>query len=487
MISKAKYPGKRRKLLKLMPLILLFNVFNSFAQYPNSDFKVLVNNQNLSIEETLSEYIKFESLSGNEKRVGEWLKTICIDNGLYITQMGNKDGNYNFSASIYPLSKNLPNIIFLIHMDVVPADDSVNWTYPPFSGLITDTEVWGRGAIDNKGPGIMQLYSVIKLLRETKEESLPYNVTFLAVSCEEIICDGGVKYVVDNYLDSLHPSVVICEGATELGEVVGNNSQNIFGISIAEKRPLWLKLSLEKGVSGHGCVTPIKYPDKEMTIALNQLVNFKRKVLYNDLNISLLKELAAMKKGMERLILKHPRFFKPIIIPQLRKQPELLSLFTNTITLTNIKSSNDAINMISAKSTALIDSRLLPDQSNSDFILSIQRKLKNDDIKIHVLKSFQEVPPSDVSSFYFDQMKRSVEMNYANSRIIPIILPNYNDVGHFRAENKTSFSINPFILSAAHICSIHNTNERIPISCLYLGMETYYSFLNNCIINATIN
>ena len=54
----------------------------------------------------------------------------------------------------------------LAHLDVVPAGDG--WTYPPFGGVINDDEsstgvkgkkIWGRGALDDKGPAVCCLYS----------------------------------------------------------------------------------------------------------------------------------------------------------------------------------------------------------------------------------------------------------------------------------------------------------------------------------------
>lgn len=41
----------------------------------------------------------------------------------------------------------------LIHLDVVPVSKAElpQWTHPPFSGRVTDEEVWGRGAQDDKG------------------------------------------------------------------------------------------------------------------------------------------------------------------------------------------------------------------------------------------------------------------------------------------------------------------------------------------------
>ena len=102
-------------------LVVLFLVLKqlSYAQ----EFTIKNNVNYYKIHEILSQYIQQKSISGNEKTAGEWLKKLCKQNDLYITQMGKENGNYNFSASIRPLSQYLPNIIFLNHIDVVPVGD----------------------------------------------------------------------------------------------------------------------------------------------------------------------------------------------------------------------------------------------------------------------------------------------------------------------------------------------------------------------------
>ena len=44
------------------------------------------------------------------------------------------------------------------HLDVVPEGE--DWTYPPFSGTVSDGYIFGRGAIDDKGPVIASLYAM---------------------------------------------------------------------------------------------------------------------------------------------------------------------------------------------------------------------------------------------------------------------------------------------------------------------------------------
>jgi len=50
-----------------------------------------------------------------------------------------------------------------VHIDVVPVGDG--WTHPPFSGKVVDGFVWGRGALDDKGPLIATLYGLHALRR----------------------------------------------------------------------------------------------------------------------------------------------------------------------------------------------------------------------------------------------------------------------------------------------------------------------------------
>ena len=81
-------------LSKIKAFLSFFFIFiiaiSSYSQVVNSESTT----QNLgpltneNIDTYLSEYVKFESISGHEKEAGEWIKNICIENGLHIKQMG---------------------------------------------------------------------------------------------------------------------------------------------------------------------------------------------------------------------------------------------------------------------------------------------------------------------------------------------------------------------------------------------------------------
>ena len=52
----------------------------------------------------------------------------------------------------------------LCHVDVVPEGEG--WTYPPYEGVIAEGKVFGRGAIDDKGPTIAA-WMAMKLVKES--------------------------------------------------------------------------------------------------------------------------------------------------------------------------------------------------------------------------------------------------------------------------------------------------------------------------------
>jgi len=463
-------------------VFLLLSLCTGFAQFSLDRFTITHNNRDYEAAEIISEYIQFKSISGNEMDAGAWLKGICEENGLYVKQMGDTNGNYNFSASIYPLSDNKPNVVFLTHIDVVPANEFSKWIFPPFSGKITENEIWGRGAFDNKGPAIIQLFSIIDFKKKNENKQLPYNFTFLAVSAEETQSEGGVKFVVDNYFEDLNPVVVLGEGPPALTNILHKNPEKpVFAISLAHKSILWIKLDLKIETSGHGSVTPHQYVAQEMTKSLNNIIEKKTRAVYNSYNIKILKELGGIEEGLFSFVLKHPGLFRCLITPQLRKKPEVFALFSNTITITGINSYNEVVNSIPDEISVMLDCRLLPMESKEEFIYKLRKDLNNENIKITVLKEMPNMNPSTTDNEFYGHIKNAILDNFPNVEIVSAMVPNYNDTGIFRSKNVPAYSFFPFIMDMKYLESIHNVNEKFPKSSIYQGIESYISFMENCI------
>ncbi len=79
------------------------------------------------------------------------------------------------------------------HADVVPAAGV--WEYPPYGGEIHDGKVYGRGAVDDKGPTLAAFYAVLAI----KESGLPLskNITQIVGGHEE----GGYFPCLRHYIE----------------------------------------------------------------------------------------------------------------------------------------------------------------------------------------------------------------------------------------------------------------------------------------------
>lgn len=84
----------------------------------------------------------------------------------------------------------------LCHLDVVPA--AGNWTSPPFRPAVRNGRLYGRGAIDDKGPAMAAFYA----LKIVKESALPlkHRIRIIFGTDEESGMRGMKKYIEEEPL-----------------------------------------------------------------------------------------------------------------------------------------------------------------------------------------------------------------------------------------------------------------------------------------------
>lgn len=425
----------------------------------------------------LSQYIQFESLTGNEKPAGEFFTRMCRELGLHVRIFSGEPDNYNFACSLYPLKSRKPNIILLHHIDVIPSGDPAAWDYPPFSGTIKDGYVWGRGAIDMKGMAAMHLAAASSFFKEMKTVELPCNVTLLGVSGEEDISSRGARLVTDNYFEELNPVVVMGEGGAGLkGLVKGQPEHKVFSVSIADKRSLWVKISLTRESSGHGSVPPPQYANKEKIEALYRLLREREKLQFTVTTKDIFKSLGELEGGIRGFILKYLPFFKRIVGKILRKEPLVLASLTDTYTITSISNPEGTFNQIPQKVTIQLDCRLLPHTKTEDFIRTIEKKLGISDLEIEIIQETPHAEPSTKEKFY-PELEKSIKQVYPGSSVMTYLFPAHSDNNFFRRMGVPVYGITPCFFEMEMLNTIHNPNERISIENLEKGAEIYRHFI----------
>lgn len=425
----------------------------------------------------LSQYIQIPSVSGNEKQAGEFFAQACRDRGLHVHIFTSEQDSYNFAASLYPLELEKPGILFLTHIDVVPEGDADLWKYPPFAGVIADGQVWGRGAFDNKGHGVMQFFALASFVEEAALSDLPYNFIMLAVSGEETDGMPGAGLIVEKYLHQLYPAVVYGEGGIGCSGIVkAAPEQVLFGVEVAQKRALWLKLETSGTNFGHGSVPVAAYPARELTLATNAILNIRRKPVLSPLVLNMLNDIGSHENGIRKLALQKFRLFSPFIGRKVSQEELINALLHNTITLTGVWSSAGAYNQMSQAAWATFDVRLLPETSSEDFLRKLRQTIRKYDVDLSVIK---EGPPSPVSvtgPFYY-ALEQAIYENFEDVTVSPMLMPASNDNLFFRAKGIPAYGLVPAVFDQEHVRSIHNINERIPLTALEQGIAVYQSLI----------
>ncbi|TVR38467.1 MAG: M20/M25/M40 family metallo-hydrolase [Bacteroidia bacterium] len=431
----------------------------------------------------LSEYVQIPSVSGSEKEAGEFLMQFCLEHGLHVRVFTDDPDSYNFAASLYPLEMGKPNIVLMTHIDVVPAGDPEGWTYPPFSGTIADGMVWGRGAIDNKALGVMQVLALLQFVDMAAEEDLPYNVSLLAVSGEETGGDMGARIITNRFLDELNPAVVYGEGGAGITGLVSTRPETpVFGVGVAQKRRMFLAIESTVASSGHGSIPRERYPTKEVVKATAALLDATPTITISPTVREGLLALSKYETGIRQRIMRRIDFYGPLFGSFIRNDPLIASMLTNTISLTSLSSAEGAYNQIPTHARAVFDCRLLPETDENRFLDHIRRIVAPYDVTIEVIQSSPAAPVSE-QGHYYRAMEESIHSVFDDAIVVPFMFVAINDNRFFRRKGIPAYGLLPAIMPEELMESIHYFDERFPIDALHKGIDVYVSLIDYLLNN----
>ena len=148
-------------------------------------------------------------------------------------------------------------VMFNLHQDVVPVSNTENaWTYPPFEGTIADGYIWGRGALDTKGPLISVMEAIEQLIIEGFQP--PCDV-YLALDQDEEV---GGKAGASNIAKTLEArqiklAFVLDEGPSVVEDVFDAADPPVALIGLAEKGFANIELTAHS-IGGHSSI-PVSY------------------------------------------------------------------------------------------------------------------------------------------------------------------------------------------------------------------------------------
>jgi acetylornithine deacetylase/succinyl-diaminopimelate desuccinylase-like protein len=406
---------------------------------------------------TIQEYVRINTSNppGDVLKAADFLTAILQREGIAVKRYDSGPGRSIVVARLKGTGTAKP-LLLLHHMDVVPTDAS-RWKHDPFAAEIADGKIWGRGAIDMKGLGVVQLMAFLSLKRQ--QVPLARDVILMAVPDEETGGTLGARWMRNEHYADLDPEYILDEGGFGSRDLFAPGKL-VFGISVAEKKILWLKLRVE-GVAGHGSQPHDQNPNDGLIRALARLVG-------EPLPASSFAIIETMKSRIGTLAVN--KFNNAIQ--------------HSTISLTSLRSGvgdPPKVNVIPSVAEATIDCRVLPGTSKDQWMAEIRRRLADPDIKIEITYESDDPVVTTEDSTFYRALESAVKRRHPDAIVTPMVVPYGTDANSFRPKGVKSYGFTPVIVPAEAAMSMHGDAEYLPVDAVAPAIQILFEAIKDTV------
>mgnify|MGYP001817356093 FL=1 len=428
--------------------------------------------------ELLSQYLQIDTTNppGNEVKGTAFFADIFEKEGIaykvYEPEGAAGKGRCSISARIAG-SGNEDPLILLNHIDVVPAEKD-QWSCDPFGGEVRDGFIHGRGALDMKCQGIMELLAFLSVQRNG---SVPQrDLIFLAVADEEVGGVYGVDFLLKNHPEDFASGLVLNEGGFGVNNLLPDRPA-IF-IAAAEKAANWMQISAE-GPPGHGSMPRPENALERLIRGLNRLQQMDNPIMITETTAEYFKRLA---EGWEFLKPYQKDGREETLITCLTESgfadiPQVSATIRNTVS-TNVMAAGGSVNVIPSRAEAKLDVRILPGQDPEAFKASIEEQLDDDGLSVSFMACDRALAsPFDTPAF--EAIEAVFRRRFPEAVVTPFLVFGSTDSRFFRQKGMTSYGVCPVMLTMEDIQMVHGIDEKISEKNLIMGTEIYTEIVEN--------
>lgn len=417
----------------------------------------------------LSDLVKIDTSNppGNETRAAEYIKGVLAAEGIPSQIYESAPGRGNLVARLKGNGSKKPLLLFG-HLDVVGVERD-KWTVDPFSAVIKDGFLYGRGSIDDKAMDAANL-EVFLLLHRLKIP-LDRDVILLAEAGEEGTTQFGIDFMVANHWDAIASEYALNEG----GEIRGENGKvQYVAVSSTEKVPRGFSL-VAHGTSGHGSAPRMDNAIAHLAAAVDKVARWEAPMRLNETTRRFFQQLAKISPPDKAALYEHVE--DPAVQQKLRAtEPSYYSMLRTSLVPTIIKGGFRS-NVIPADAEARFDVRALPDE-NMDALKSQLTALINDpQIKIldqEAAHARPASPPSGLDNDAFHALEHAQQKLFPGALTIPIMQVGATDSAQLRAKGVQAYGIGT-LLAAEELKRIHGNDERVDIAGLGKFVQYLYA------------
>jgi len=372
-------------------------------------------------------------------------------------------------------TENALPVLFMNHHDVVEAGGV--WKHDPFSGEVIDGKLWGRGALDTKGA----LWAMFQAADElVKEGFKPTRDIYFESACTEEIDGSGC----DNISKELEKRGIRFDATFDEGGMILDSpipgAKGLFAmVGVGEKGCADMKF-VAKSNGGHASALGKNTP-------LVRLGKFMLKVekshifdpLLSDVCIEMFKRLAPTMSGPLKLVLGHPKFFKPLIEKVMPMVSPVAGAMLKTTIAFTMASGSEGLNVIPREAYVTGNMRFSHHQGGEKSIDAVRQIAKKYDIETVILDPGFSSPISSFKSDAFKLVEKAIDTVFDNVTTSPYVMTGASDSRYMSRVCDNCIRFAPFIISDEQLEGIHGLNENVDISCLKPAVDFYRYLIQN--------
>ena len=404
---------------------------------------------------------------GDEAAVAAKVVELLLEVGIESKIYESAPGRCNVIAHIKGEDQQRPGLVVHGHLDVVPAN-AEDWSVDPFSAVIKDGMIWGRGAVDMKNMDAM----IIAIFRLWAKKGIkpPRDIVLAFFADEEAGSLFGSRWMV-----AQHPEVF--KGCSEAISEVGGFSVTVAGdkrlyfIEAAQKGIHWMKLSAS-GRAGHGSMMNPENALTRLSEAVSKVGNYEWPQRYTKTVKVLFKKIAEVtgKKYDEKDL----RPLLQEIGPMARMIGATLQ---NTANPTMLEAGYKA-NVIPQSASAVIDGRFLPGME--DELNATIQQIIGPDILIETL-THDIALEVDFEGDLVESMNRSILRFDPEGIPVPYLMSGGTDNKALSELGIVGYGFSPLRLppDLDFMALFHGVDERVPIAGIKFGVNVLEDFLRN--------
>jgi carboxypeptidase PM20D1 len=365
-------------------------------------------------------------------------------------------------------------VVLMAHYDVVPVDESDDWTYPPFEGRVEDGWVYGRGALDDKGPLLVLLEAAENLLAA---DFTPARDVYLAFGGDEETQGTAARTIATTLRErGVVPWLVLDEGGAVVDAPLPFARGDSAMVGVGEKGVATLRLSA-RGDGGHASAPPRITAVGRIARAVDRVNPTTFRARTPPAITRMLSLLADGAQGSGQLILRTLATFPWLTARAFAVLGGEPAAVVRTTVAATMQQGGTAENVLPSQASATLNLRIALGETVAGTVRRVKRRIADPLVEVTLLESSEPSPESPTDNTQFALIVAAVKESYPDAATVPYVMMAATDSRHFHRFSPAVYRFAPLAMSSAQRASIHGVDERVEIASLERGEVFWRSLL----------